>query len=63
MAAIRGDHEQVKKLLEQGQDPNVPDFAGKLTSIIYSPNVSLCNVKNTLDPLLLVTTIYITSEM
>ncbi|XP_068633363.1 ankyrin repeat domain-containing protein 11 isoform X5 [Battus philenor] len=28
VAAIRGDHDQVKKLLDQGQDPNVPDFAG-----------------------------------
>ncbi|CAG4929429.1 unnamed protein product [Parnassius apollo] len=28
VAAIRGDHEQVKKLLDQGQNPDVPDFAG-----------------------------------
>ncbi|XP_041986171.1 ankyrin repeat domain-containing protein 11 isoform X3 [Aricia agestis] len=28
VAAIKGDHEQVKKLLDQGQDPNEPDFAG-----------------------------------
>ncbi|XP_039764098.1 ankyrin repeat domain-containing protein 11 isoform X3 [Pararge aegeria] len=28
VAAIRGDHNQVKKYLYQGQDPNVPDFAG-----------------------------------
>lgn len=28
VAAIRGDHEQVKKLLDQGQEPDVPDFAG-----------------------------------
>ncbi|CAH2035190.1 unnamed protein product, partial [Iphiclides podalirius] len=28
VAAIRGDHDQVKKLLNQGQDPDVPDFAG-----------------------------------
>ncbi|CAH4038764.1 ankyrin repeat domain-containing protein 12 isoform X11 [Pieris brassicae] len=28
VAAIRGDHDQVKKLLEQGQDPDVTDFAG-----------------------------------
>ncbi|XP_047524780.1 ankyrin repeat domain-containing protein 11 isoform X6 [Pieris napi] len=27
VAAIRGDHDQVKKLLEQGQDPDVTDFA------------------------------------
>ncbi|XP_063891017.1 ankyrin repeat domain-containing protein 11 isoform X6 [Helicoverpa armigera] len=27
VAAIRGDHDQVKKLLDQGQDPDVPDFA------------------------------------
>lgn len=29
VASIRGDHDQVKKLLDQGQDPNIPDFAGK----------------------------------
>ncbi|XP_032526645.2 ankyrin repeat domain-containing protein 11 isoform X2 [Danaus plexippus] len=28
VAAIRGDHEQVKKLLDQGQNPDIPDFAG-----------------------------------
>ncbi|XP_026757447.1 ankyrin repeat domain-containing protein 11 isoform X4 [Galleria mellonella] len=28
VAAIKGDHDQVKKLLDQGQDPDVPDFAG-----------------------------------
>ncbi|KAG6457997.1 hypothetical protein O3G_MSEX010595 [Manduca sexta] len=28
VAAIRGDHDQVKKLLDQGQDPDMPDFAG-----------------------------------
>ncbi|XP_045510464.1 ankyrin repeat domain-containing protein 12 isoform X3 [Colias croceus] len=28
VAAIRGDHEQVKKLIDQGQDPDVTDFAG-----------------------------------
>ncbi|XP_023941951.2 ankyrin repeat domain-containing protein 11 isoform X2 [Bicyclus anynana] len=28
VAAIRGDHNQVKKYLDQGQDPDVPDFAG-----------------------------------
>nr|XP_026499043.1 ankyrin repeat domain-containing protein 11 isoform X5 [Vanessa tameamea] len=28
VASIRGDHELVKKLLGQGQDPDVPDFAG-----------------------------------
>lgn len=30
VAAIRGDPVQVRKLLEQGHDPNIPDFAGKL---------------------------------
>lgn len=30
VAAIRGDHDQVKKLLDQGQDPDVPDFAGNV---------------------------------
>lgn len=28
VAAIKGDHEGVKKLLEQGMSPNVADFAG-----------------------------------
>ncbi|XP_059045779.1 ankyrin repeat domain-containing protein 12 isoform X3 [Achroia grisella] len=28
VAAIKGDHDQVKKLLDQGQNPDVPDFAG-----------------------------------
>ncbi|XP_062525396.1 ankyrin repeat domain-containing protein 12 isoform X3 [Bombyx mori] len=28
VASIRGDHDQVKKLIDQGQDPDVPDFAG-----------------------------------
>ncbi|XP_062525404.1 ankyrin repeat domain-containing protein 11 isoform X7 [Bombyx mori] len=27
VASIRGDHDQVKKLIDQGQDPDVPDFA------------------------------------
>ncbi len=30
VAAIKGDHEGVKKLLDQGISPNVADFAGKL---------------------------------
>lgn len=30
VAAIKGDQEGIKKLLEQGMSPNVPDFAGKL---------------------------------
>lgn len=30
VAAIKGDHEGVKKLLDQGMSPNVADFAGKL---------------------------------
>lgn len=29
IAAIRGDEEQVRILLEQGADPNARDFAGK----------------------------------
>lgn len=28
VAAIKGDQEAVKKLLEQGMNPNVADFAG-----------------------------------
>ncbi|XP_038216966.1 ankyrin repeat domain-containing protein 11 isoform X9 [Zerene cesonia] len=31
VAAIRGDHEQVKKLLDQGQEPDVTDFADNNT--------------------------------
>lgn len=30
VAAIKGDHDGVKKLLEQGMGPNVADFAGKI---------------------------------
>lgn len=30
VAAIKGDAEGVKKLLDQGMDPNVADFAGIL---------------------------------
>lgn len=29
VAAIKGDQEGIKKLLEQGMSPNVPDFAGR----------------------------------
>lgn len=31
VAAIKGDHDGVKKLLEQGMGPNIGDFAGKLS--------------------------------
>ncbi|CAK1554100.1 unnamed protein product [Leptosia nina] len=37
VAAIRGDHHQVKKLLARGQDPNVTDFAG------WTPLHEACN--------------------
>lgn len=30
VAAIKGDHEGVKKLLDQGMSPNVADFAGTI---------------------------------
>lgn len=29
VAAIKGDQDGIKKLLEQGMSPNVADFAGK----------------------------------
>lgn len=29
VTAIKGDHEGVKKLLDQGMSPNVADFAGR----------------------------------
>lgn len=29
VAAIKGDADGVKKLLDQGMEPNVADFAGK----------------------------------
>lgn len=35
VAAIRGDHDQVKKLLDQGQDPDVPDFAGNILYFFF----------------------------
>lgn len=41
VAAIRGDHDQVKKLLDQGQDPDVPDFAGKIC--VFAICVTLCS--------------------
>ncbi|XP_050684151.1 ankyrin repeat domain-containing protein 12 isoform X8 [Leptidea sinapis] len=37
VAAIRGDHEQVRKIINQGQDPNVTDFAG------WTPLHEACN--------------------
>lgn len=38
VAAIKGDQDGIKKLLEQGMSPNVADFAGKYTSIIQGKN-------------------------
>lgn len=39
VAAIKGDQEGIKKLLEQGMSPNVPDFAGKPIAIRpFEPN-------------------------
>lgn len=35
VAAIKGDHEQVKKLIDQGMDPNVADFAGIIVFFTY----------------------------
>lgn len=37
VAAIKGDQDGIKKLLEQGMSPNVADFAGKK---LYIPNDS-----------------------
>lgn len=48
VAAIKGDHEGVKKLLEQGMSPNVADFAG----IIYSITNYSFSLKNQLTFLL-----------
>lgn len=33
IAAIKGDKEQVRQLLQRGADPNTRDFAGKLQVI------------------------------
>lgn len=40
VAAIKGDQEGIKKLLEQGMSPNVPDFAGitHIDNIIHFGN-------------------------
>lgn len=35
VAAIRGDQEQVQKLIDQGEDPDSADFAGKLNFFIF----------------------------
>lgn len=34
IAAIKGEQDQVQLLLEQGSDPNVRDFAGKLYIVV-----------------------------
>lgn len=34
VAAIKGDIEGIKKLLDQGVSPNVADFAGMLYKVI-----------------------------
>lgn len=34
VAAIKGDQDVVKKLLDQGMDANVTDFAGKVSILI-----------------------------
>jgi len=39
VASIKGDNDQVKKLIEQGVDPNVADFAGESISLLYDTNV------------------------
>lgn len=41
IAAIRGDEDQVRILLEQGADPNAKDFAGKWCSSICSQSTLL----------------------
>lgn len=38
VAAIKGDHEGVKKLLDQGISPNVADFAGKRVQQLHFIN-------------------------
>lgn len=38
-AAIKGDQEGIKKLLDQGMNPNVPDFAGKSLTVIVNAYV------------------------
>lgn len=47
VAAIKGDQEGIKKLLEQGMSPNVPDFAGKCQdniSIQFHNNLKLIHM-------------------
>lgn len=43
VAAIKGDQDGIKKLLEQGMSPNVADFAGKLHANHLIPPTNLRN--------------------
>lgn len=40
VAAIKGDQEGIKKLLEQGMSPNVADFAGMCRPITHFTSIS-----------------------
>lgn len=35
VAAIKGDQDGIKKLLDQGMSPNVPDFAGNFLTVHF----------------------------
>lgn len=44
VAAIKGDQDTVKKLLEQGMNANVSDFAGKIPNIKFTVNLAQSNL-------------------
>lgn len=44
VAAIKGDQEAIKKLLEQGMNPNVADFAG-IYNILCNLNLKYIQLK------------------
>lgn len=46
VAAIKGDQDGIKKLLDQGMSPNVPDFAGNFDSSFHHRPIPQINNTN-----------------